>query len=33
MLDELRTLAAIALAMLTTAVLWPMHLVLDLWGV
>jgi len=32
MLDELRTLAAISLAMLTAAVCWPLHLVLDLLG-
>lgn len=32
-LDEMRTLVAISLAMLVTAALWPLHLVLDLWGV
>ena len=33
LLDELRKLGAISLAMLVTAALWPLHLVLDLWGV
>lgn len=32
MFDELATLLATALAMLSAAVCWPLHLLFDLWG-